>query len=271
MSSLGRRLDLLSILVWSECHPLHWWKVEEREAAKTTGVCFRQLYAILHNISDWSKVVLAYESVWAIGTGTTATWLTWNGWLRMWTLRYVEVGRELFVIFVLSTCWKKTYPKCVSDVFLCPAQVAGAVRILYGGSVTTANCKELAAWPDIDGYMVVGASLKKDYHNWNINFVSRFLCYGERKFYFYNCIKVGSKLKSQHSTFGIKFLFTAVLNHFAGVSNILYIYKDLYNGLNHTIYLKNRYRDIEIYYWNFKKHQNSFYVSFVCFDTTLAW
>ena len=36
-----------------------------------------------------------------------------------------------------------------------------------------------------------------------------------------------------------------MLNHFAGVSNILYIYKDLYNGLNHTIFLKNRYRDIE--------------------------
>ena len=43
------------------------------------------------------------------------------------------------------------------------AQVAGAVRILYGGSVTAANCKELAACPDIDGSLVGGASLKKDF------------------------------------------------------------------------------------------------------------
>ena len=48
-------------------------KLEEREAGKTTEVCFRQLTAMLPQISDWSKVVLAYEPVWAIGTGKTAT------------------------------------------------------------------------------------------------------------------------------------------------------------------------------------------------------
>ena len=48
-------------------------KLEEREAGKTTEVCFRQLSAMLPHIKDWSKVVLAYEPVWAIGTGKTAT------------------------------------------------------------------------------------------------------------------------------------------------------------------------------------------------------
>lgn len=48
-------------------------KLEEREAGKTQEVCFRQLKAIADNVTDWSRVVLAYEPVWAIGTGKTAT------------------------------------------------------------------------------------------------------------------------------------------------------------------------------------------------------
>lgn len=48
-------------------------KLEEREAGKTEEVCFKQLKAIADKVSDWSRVVLAYEPVWAIGTGKTAT------------------------------------------------------------------------------------------------------------------------------------------------------------------------------------------------------
>ena len=47
--------------------------LEEHEAGRTNEVCFRQLKAIADNVSDWSRVVLAYEPVWAIGTGKTAT------------------------------------------------------------------------------------------------------------------------------------------------------------------------------------------------------
>eukprot|EP00092_Neocalanus_flemingeri_P005811 GFUD01006254.1.p1 GENE.GFUD01006254.1~~GFUD01006254.1.p1 ORF type:complete len:249 (+),score=51.62 GFUD01006254.1:70-816(+) len=111
-------------------------KLEEREAGKTTEVCFNQLSAMLPHISDWSKVVLAYEPVWAIGTGKTATpaqaqevHLAIRGWLEQ------NVNPE----------------------------VAASTRILYGGSVTAANCKELAQCPDIDGSLVGGASLKKEF------------------------------------------------------------------------------------------------------------
>jgi len=111
-------------------------KLEEREAGKTTEVVFRQLAAMLPNISDWSKVVLAYEPVWAIGTGKTATpeqaqevHLAIRGWLEQ------NVNPE----------------------------VASTTRILYGGSVTADNCKALAQCPDIDGSLVGGASLKKDF------------------------------------------------------------------------------------------------------------
>jgi len=111
-------------------------KLEEREAGKTEEVCFTQLKAIADKVSDWSKVVLAYEPVWAIGTGKVATpqqAQDVHAALRKWLTENVN------------------------------AEVAQNLRILYGGSVNGKNCKELAGCPDIDGFLVGGASLKPEF------------------------------------------------------------------------------------------------------------
>ena len=111
-------------------------KLEERESGATLEVCYSQLSAIASGVSDWSRVVLAYEPVWAIGTGKTAT---------------PDQAQE-----VHAAC-RGWLEKNVS------ASVAKNTRILYGGSVTAANCRELAKCPDIDESMVGGASLKTDF------------------------------------------------------------------------------------------------------------
>ncbi|XP_048250440.1 triosephosphate isomerase [Haliotis rufescens] len=111
-------------------------KLEEREAGKTNEVVFRQTKAIADNVSDWKRVVLAYEPVWAIGTGKTAT-----------PDQAQEVHDSL----------RKWVSENVSS------EVAQNVRIQYGGSVNAANCKELGAKPDVDGFLVGGASLKPDF------------------------------------------------------------------------------------------------------------
>lgn len=91
---------------------------------------------MIDNINDWSKVVIAYEPVWAIGTGKTAT-----------PAQAQEVHAQL----------RKWLTDNVS------AQVAATTRILYGGSVTGANARELASQGDIDGFLVGGASLKPEF------------------------------------------------------------------------------------------------------------
>jgi len=111
-------------------------KLEEREAGQTEAVGFRQTKAIADKINDWSKVVLAYEPVWAIGTGKTAT-----------PQQAQEVHASL----------RKWLKENVSE------KVANETRIIYGGSVTGANCKELAKEKDIDGFLVGGASLKPEF------------------------------------------------------------------------------------------------------------
>lgn len=110
----------------------------EREAHQTEAVVFRQTKAIAAAVKDWSKVVLAYEPVWAIGTGKTAT-----------PQQAQDVHKSL-------RDW------IVDNV---SAEVAKNVRIQYGGSVTAANCKELAQQQDIDGFLVGGASLKPEFVN----------------------------------------------------------------------------------------------------------
>lgn len=110
--------------------------MEEREAGKTEEVVYRQTKAIVDKIKSWDNVVLAYEPVWAIGTGKTAT-----------PQQAQEVHEKL----------REWLSKNVNP------DVAQTLRIIYGGSVTAANAKDLAKEKDIDGFLVGGASLKPDF------------------------------------------------------------------------------------------------------------
>jgi triosephosphate isomerase len=109
--------------------------LEEREAGKTLEVVTRQLNAVAERLAteDWSKVVIAYEPIWAIGTGKVAT---------------TEQAQE-----VHATIRKWLQEKISSEA-------ADNIRVIYGGSVTDTNCRELAREEDVDGFLVGGASLK---------------------------------------------------------------------------------------------------------------
>lgn len=115
-------------------------KKEERESGVTMEVCASQLApaAKLLTENEWANVAIAYEPVWAIGTGLTAT---------------PEMAQETHADI------RKWMADNVS-----PA-VAKAIRIQYGGSMKGANAKELLAQPDIDGGLIGGASLKADFFN----------------------------------------------------------------------------------------------------------
>ncbi|KAG2159378.1 Triosephosphate isomerase [Suillus bovinus] len=114
--------------------------LEEREAGKTAAVVQKQLQAVVDVLqeSDWSGIVIAYEPVWAIGTGRVAT-----------SFQAEEAQLDI-----------RTYiSQSVSP------SVAENTRIIYGGSVTAANSKELSTQPDVDGFLVGGASLKPEFVN----------------------------------------------------------------------------------------------------------
>jgi triosephosphate isomerase len=106
----------------------------EREGGKLESVLRGQITAGLKDISekDLSDIIIAYEPVWAIGTGVTAS---------------SEQAQETHV-FVRSV---------ISDLY--GADAAAKIRILYGGSVKPANSAELMACPDIDGALIGGAAL----------------------------------------------------------------------------------------------------------------
>jgi triosephosphate isomerase len=108
---------------------------EARDSGQTEGVLERQLQADLAAVDSakLAEVVIAYEPIWAIGTGRTAT---------------PEQAQEVCAF--------------IRDVLRERGAGAEAVRILYGGSVKPASAAELLAQPDIDGALVGGASLDPD-------------------------------------------------------------------------------------------------------------
>ncbi|MDR2815294.1 MAG: triose-phosphate isomerase [Proteiniphilum sp.] len=111
--------------------------LEERESGKHFDVVKSQIEASLFDLSpaDFGKIVLAYEPVWAIGTGKTAT---------------AGQAQEMHA-FIRKTLVEK-YGK----------EIADNTSILYGGSANAGNAKELFSNPDVDGGLIGGASLGVD-------------------------------------------------------------------------------------------------------------
>ena len=106
----------------------------QREAGQTSAVVAEQLGVVLEAIShdDVANIVLAYEPVWAIGTGKTAT---------------PQMAQDVHQMLREQVAAKN-------------AVAAAGVQILYGGSMKPDNAKELLAMPDIDGGLIGGAALK---------------------------------------------------------------------------------------------------------------
>ena len=105
---------------------------DEREAMRTEAVVKRQLSAVVHTLGHCvSQIVVAYEPIWAIGTGLSAT---------------PEQAQAVHAVLRAQLAAASTQ--------------ASDMRLLYGGSVTAANAGALFAQPDIDGGLVGGASLK---------------------------------------------------------------------------------------------------------------
>lgn len=110
-------------------------RLAENEAGETEDVINKQVMGALRGIEPVSNLVVAYEPVWAIGTGKAA-----SGEQAAATIRFIRD--------VLAKLWNKS--------------VAQNVRILYGGSVNSKNIAEFISRPEIDGALVGGASLKSE-------------------------------------------------------------------------------------------------------------
>jgi triosephosphate isomerase len=122
-------LDLMPILCVGE-------HLADREAGRTTEVVARQLDAVVElcGIQAFARAVVAYEPVWAIGTGRTAS---------------PQQAQEVHG-FIRGRLAQRD------------ANIAGSLRVLYGGSVKAANAAELFGQPDVDGGLIGGASLQAE-------------------------------------------------------------------------------------------------------------
>ncbi|MBE0670382.1 MAG: triose-phosphate isomerase [Anaerolineales bacterium] len=127
----AQKVDLTPIVCVGET-------LEQYESNQTREVVMRQTSLGLKGVSAEfaPRIVVAYEPVWAIGTGKASTG---------------EAANAVVKDFIRST---------ISEMY--GEQIAQAVRVLYGGSVTGANAAEFFSQPDIDGALVGGASLKLD-------------------------------------------------------------------------------------------------------------
>lgn len=107
--------------------------LQQNEASETEAVVTGQVRRSLANVADARSLVVAYEPIWAIGTGRPAT----------------GAGANAVIGLIRQT---------LGDLF--GGEAAAAIRIQYGGSVTAANSAEFLSQPEIDGALVGGASLR---------------------------------------------------------------------------------------------------------------
>ena len=110
--------------------------LEERNADQTLAVCNRQIDAVVEKVKDWSRIVVAYEPVWAIGTGLAATPDDAQNVHKQIRAHLAEkLGQE----------------------------AADSIRIIYGGSANGKNAPTFKDKADVDGFLVGGASLKPEF------------------------------------------------------------------------------------------------------------
>lgn len=112
--------------------------LEQRESGVTLDWIRLQIKSDMQGVTaeQAASMVIAYEPIWAIGTGKTAT---------------ADQAEEV--------C--KAIRECIAEIY--DTDTAEKIRIQYGGSMNAGNCKELLAKPDIDGGLIGGASLKADF------------------------------------------------------------------------------------------------------------